>query len=299
MTVKILHLSDLHRYIDPMLYKDDKFRFNTLERLNYQDEKIKEIIDQYNPDIVAITGDIFEDSVDIYRFFTSLNRLVDKDLLTKISPNTVIRNIIPNNIPVVYCLGNHEFFGSTIKYTLDVYKNAIPVDNVYCLDVCGHIVINDVNFVGNVLWYDGTCSERPDSIKLCQNIDKSWGDCTIINFNPLEECSKCIEQIKKNISSDYINVLLTHEVPHIKLNAHNFSTPFGIYNSYSGVRNLFEDHDINVQYSLCGHTHRPAKAGIVYQDKLIECYNCGNDFKKFNYLLIDVETDNVRRLEFN
>lgn len=232
-------------------------------------KELKKHVYHNNPDVVVISGDIYD------------NRLIE--------PFGELSTI---GIPVVFCLGNHEFAYRTVRNTLNLYSFN-STTNVYCLDVCGHVDINGVRFVGNVLWYDGSLSERLDKNEKIDNIVENWLDCTIENFNALEENKKCINQIKENLDN-YTgkSVLVTHTVPYWKLNQFCYEQPNGIYNIYSGVYDLFEKYDISVDVCVCGHTHR--KSRVFYQEngKEIKCYNIGNEYfqyhKELKYEIIEI-----------
>lgn len=220
---------------------------------------LKKEIENINPDVITISGDIYD--------YRAINPYIELDQF---------------DIPVVFCLGNHEFAFRTVKYTLDFYKNNNTTKNVHCLDVQNFIDINNVRFVGNVLWYDGSLSDRPDKNYYLKNIDKNWLDSTIECFNPLKRNIECIQQIKNSLK-DYNgkSVLLTHTVPYWKLNMFSYDTPNGIYNIYSGVKDLFHDNNINVNVAICGHTHRKSRVEYKQDGKSIKCYNVGNDYFRF------------------
>ena len=152
--------------------------------------------------------------------------------------------------------------------------------NSHCLDIIGGYTKDNVNIIGNVLWYDGSHTIRKDSMNYIHKIYEGWLDATIENFNPMIEKDKCINQIKENILNDKINILITHMCPLYELNGHNFKDASSIFNIYSGYNNLFTDYDIYVDYAICGHTHLPEKAKHIYHDKNKEiyCVNIGNDY---------------------
>ena len=79
----------------------------------------------------------------------------------------------------------------------------------------------NVNFVGNVFWYDFSLNKNP--LVMQGEILDGWLDATIENFDPIHENIKCQKQIVDNLSKNMKNVLITHMVPHIKLNWFSFS----------------------------------------------------------------------------
>lgn len=223
----------------------------------------KSKIEKEEPDVAVISGDVYD-----YR---------------GINPFQEFHNI---GIPVIFCLGNHEFAERGVGNTLAYYNLCNNYDDVKCLDIEGYVDIQDVRFVGNVLWYDGSLSERWDVTTRLEHIADTWLDCTIQNFKPLEQNRKCIEQIKNGLK-DYNgkSVLVTHCVPYWKLNRWSFTTPDGLYNIYSGVRDLFHNDDITVDVAICGHTHRKEKLEYTKDNKNIRCYNIGNDYFRYSDIL--------------
>lgn len=224
-----------------------------------QMKHLETVVEKEKPNVIVISGDIYDyRGINPFEEFTFFN------------------------IPVVFCLGNHEFAERSVENTLAYYKLCNRFENVKCLDIEGHVDVNGVRFVGNVLWYDGSLSNRPDVKSKLKNIDRTWLDCTIDDFNPVAENKKCINQIKNNLK-DYNgkSVLVTHCVPYWKLNEWSFTTPDGLYNIYSGVKDLFKNYNIHVDVAICGHTHR--KVRLDYDG--IRCYNIGNDYFRYSDIL--------------
>ena len=246
---KILFTSDLHLHRDTI---DDVL------------DRIRKRLRESNPDALVISGDVSDlPSHNTYGFFSEFD------------------------LPVVFCLGNHEFAYSTVENTLAKYVHDYEmcasrgVKNVHCLDTEGHFDALGVRFYGNVLWYDGSLSNRMDTSRLMKTIHYGWLDATIGDFHALEEHRKCVEQIKhsQRYAREKKLVLVTHCVPHRKLNLFDTETPMSIPNCYSGVDNLFDSCNIHPDVALCGHTHRR----VLYEHRMkdgreIRCYNSGNDY---------------------
>lgn len=219
-------------------------------------KRFKEVIDKLNYDVIVIAGDVTD------------NRSINPfEMLSKLTSK-----------PIIFCLGNHEFAYRSVEETLQEYykmKNySKNYANVYCLDVCGHVDIENVRFVGNVLWYDGSMKDIYSQSE--DFILPSWLDSKIQYFNFKNENAKCIKQIKNNYSKGKVNYLITHCVPDITLNRH--SEKPGYYNMYSGVKHLlndFEQEGIHFEFAVCGHTHRYATNEI----NGTHCVNIGNDYE--------------------
>jgi Icc-related predicted phosphoesterase len=93
-------------------------------------------LDYYQPhinaDILILAGDIHKGSQ-------------CEALLTKIAEEHP-------NLHIIYVLGNHEFFDSTLKAERQYWKS-VKIPNVHILDN-ESIVINDIQFIGATLWTD-------------------------------------------------------------------------------------------------------------------------------------------------
>ena len=233
---------------------------------------LTEYVKKEQPDVVVISGDIYD-----YRGVNPFYELSNLEM--------------DNDLPVVFCLGNHEFAWRDVEFTLNHYRfNGKHFPYVHCLDTEGFVDIDGVRFVGNVLWYDGSLSDRGDKQEKLNHIDESWLDSTINDFNAVEENRKCVEQIKAGLK-DYTgkSVLVTHTVPYWKLNLFNFDMPCGVYNIYSGVKDLFKNDGINVDVAICGHTHRKTRLEYTEDGKYIRCYNIGNEYiEKSGQLLYEI-----------
>lgn len=284
--MKILALADLH--ID--LTQNDRNDFYMF----MQKKQIQDLITTYKPDFITISGDIVERYVYLYKHRKSndinLYKFLNNFFTQRGSKEIVL------DIPIIFCLGNHEFAFNSVDECLEAFNYAEHQNdnkyNIHCLDIVGNVEYDCVNFVGNVLWYDGTCSNRLDAKYHVEHIHEGWLDATIKNFDALKENQKCIKQIKNGIKKDKTNILITHMVPLYGLNKHNILKPDSIWNVYSGHGNLFEDYDINVDIAISGHTHLPVLENFVNDNKKIKCYNVGNDYfiytQKVLFNIIDI-----------
>ena len=229
---KILIFSDLHIYseIDILISKNI----------------LKNKLNKHNYDLILIAGDIFE---------TSLLKL------KKFNPYKTLHELFNqnSNIPIICVLGNHEFFNYDINEVLDFYEKKYKPNefNVHYLDIIQKydFKVNKnktIRFIGNVLWYDGSLKSYKNQ-KINDFENKTWSDYLIKNFDPIKESEKCINIIKKNISKNYENILLTHCVPHTKMNLHK-----GNYNIFSGHYNIIDQllkKTNKLHYCVSGHTH--------------------------------------------
>ena len=250
--MKIFFTSDLH--LHGTCYEEEM-------------ELLKSKVGQANPDVLAISGDISDmHGWNTYAFFAGFD------------------------IPVVFCLGNHDFVDRTVDDTHEQMRHwreeAISngVRNAHCLDIEGHFDTGGIRFYGNVLWYDGSLYNGGDPNPFMNNIWSYWLDSRILRFNPTLENKKCVAQMKheQSLARGRKCVMLTHCVPHRGLNLFDADTPLSIANCYSGMHDLFGFHHIHPDLALCGHTHRRTNMEYHYSGygiiKDIPCINSGNDY---------------------
>lgn len=231
---------------------------------------VEKIVHDSFIDIVVIAGDVMEMS-----------------FMPNINPYKMLARIIPG-VKIIFCLGNHEFFGRTVSETLHSFSDKYNPDkyDVHCLDVIGHLDVDGLRFLGNVLWYDGSCGFNPNPYDW---VGGSWMDGSIKDFDFMKENHRCIEQIKDNLNPSMTQVLVTHCVPHKKLNLHDETSP---YNVYSGVDDLFSRltlsgnalDTMHIDYSISGHTHRRTVGGEIHGTA---CINVGesNGMTKDHFIL--------------
>ena len=240
--MKILHLSDLHR-----CQRDKNAK-------NEQDLWIKSLLE--NIDVAVVTGDVFESENYRNQHF---------------NPYEVLSNVFGDKM-VLFCLGNHEFYYRTPQWTREYYTDRYDKDkyNVHCLDVIGHYDVDNVRFLGNVLWYDGSMKTVKNQ-KMIEFADGTWCDMTIKSFRWVKEHDLCRQQIENSLQTkgDKKSVLCVHCVPHEKLNGHleNIMSP---YNAYSGIKGFLDRYKFD--WCLCGHTHWR----ILCEINGCNCVNVGN-----------------------
>jgi len=248
--MKILCLADLH------------IRNNTDAKTKIH--WAKRLFKSKSPDVVVISGDIFEANMGY-----------------KKNPYKLLSEITNNEKPIVCTLGNHEFVDHTVISVLSNYikKYKPELYNVHYLDVVNHYDIGDIRFLGNVLWYDGSMKVNKNQ-RITDWGNGCWLDKRIVNFNYLIENRICVNQIKNSISEEKTNVLVTHTLPHSTINAHEESE----LSAFSGMKNLLKD--INVQYSISGHTHR-RMCNIQLED--VKIVNVGNDYyPPYQFYLLEI-----------
>lgn len=233
-------------------------------------DNLMDLTKNVDHDVVVVAGDVVES--------TQNNQLNTFDVLSYITDK-----------PIVFCLGNHEFIHRTPQRVHEIFREFTrPRNDIYCLDIDGHAEIDGVNFVGNVLWYDGSMSTISGQSK--SFVDPRWLDSQILDFNFMELNNICEADILSNYNPKLKNVLVTHTCPHHSLNAF-MDTEYNFANMYSGVYDLFqsfEEEGCHFDVAICGHTHRKVELEL-YGTK---CYNIGNEYfnrtGNIEYKLIEI-----------
>ena len=220
-------------------------------------------VEKHSPDVVVFCGDT-----------------VQSEHLPFLS--RIQRNIVGGDIPIVSCLGNHEFWGRTWESTLEMVSG--KTHGVHLLDTRGAVVIDGVNFTGGMLFFDGSLKSWPD-----QRVTPwgGWNDkyITNIDIDYLELNRYYTDYIRGTIRKDIPNVLVTHHVPHESLNW--YSQEPGNYNYYSGMKDFLSELETSSDVEnrcFCGHTHRPMESTVGNW----KCSNIGSDYGDVRYQLLEL-----------
>ena len=252
--MKILCLSDLHRISG----------FNNI--VKEQNIWIELLLTRYDPDVVVITGDVFESNFN-ENPYESLHKLF-------------------RGIPTICTLGNHEFCHKTVDRVLTEYREQYDPKkwNVHYLDIVEKYDVGNVRFFGNVLWYDGSTASISGQ-NLLDFADSRWLDRTIVDFDPVTECKRCVKQIISNQpQGQQIGVLCTHTVPALELNEHYRYGIRNLFDAFSGVDKLLKK--VRCDYSISGHTHKTVIGKMIDG---VNCINTGNDYEPpFKHYLLEI-----------
>ena len=265
--MRILCFSDLHvpEWSDYQALDDRYKDFGGLT-------KIPELIDLGKPDVIVATGDVV--------FPTDLPNYYE-----------IVESIFGNELPVVTCLGNHEFWGRPWQETENILAGAKadrPETNVICLDIEKYAIIGCSLFVGGMLFFDGSMRWRDNQELYPMN---GWNDRCITDL--ATEYKKRCEAYQRDITENVFlyskgknTILCTHHVPHEELNMHEPSP----YSFYSGVKNLLADLEPDrtmTNVSISGHTHKRC-VGKELEGFL--CVNIGKSEDEYdiNYFCLEV-----------
>lgn len=158
---------------------------------------------------------------------------------------------------VMYVLGNHEFYGTSIQKGLEI-ANSIDIPNLYVLN--NNVkVIDDVTFLGCTLWTDmnkndfyskRVCHKGMNDFRWIDNHKKRLTpDCTIDMHN---ESIAFLQKSLKEVNTNKV-VVTTHHAPHYKSIDPIYHGSLINYAYYSDLENLILDNKIDIW--LHGHCH--------------------------------------------
>ncbi|MGM9477380.1 metallophosphoesterase [Pedobacter sp. GSP4] len=191
------------------------------------------------------------------------------------------------NKPVIYVLGNHEYYKGAYPHTLHKIAELAKGSNVSVLEN-NRIEIDGIRFHGATLWTDFSlfgspieygiiCQGKMNDYRLIRR-DPTYSKLRSIDTYKIHQFSKnwLIESLEE--SKDYKNVVITHHAPSIK------SVP-QLYESdpiTSAYASNLEDVIRKYQplYWIHGHIHTPSRY-MINQTEII-CNPHGYISEKYN-----------------
>lgn len=205
-------------------------------------------------------GDIAFDNADVVIFAgdTNLGTKGIEWIKTKIK-----------NIPVIYILGNHEYYKGSYPKTLNQIKDAASNSNIHVLENKA-VEIDGITFHGTTLWtdfqlfgsprvYGSLCQEKMNDYKLIRR-DPSYSKLRSIDtFNIHNVSIKWLEN-SLTTSETKQNIVITHHAPSIKSIPFNYKDDV-ISSAYaSNLESFIEQHQPD--YWIHGHLHTPCEYKI-------------------------------------
>ncbi len=159
-------------------------------------------------------------------------------------------------VPVVYVIGNHEYYNHTYPDLIDDIKKEAEGTNIHVLqnDVFSY---EGVNFLGATLWTDfdlfGDMLKAKGRAMMQMNDYKKIKELT-----PFHSCRDNIistEWIDKQLDNLYNqkNVVITHHAPSLKSVPDRYKKDILSASFASNLDELIEDNDIDLW--IHGHTH--------------------------------------------
>lgn len=170
------------------------------------------------------------------------------------------------NVPVIYVLGNHEYYRGSYPKTLNKIIDLSLGTNVHVLE-SKSIIIDDITFHGTTLWTDfelpgdartsgSICQGKMNDYKLIRR-DPSYSKLRSIDTYIIHRASIQWLQMSLESSSTKKNVVVTHHAPSAR------SLPEKLQNNVlsSAYASNLESTILKYQpeYWIHGHIHEPAK----------------------------------------
>lgn len=174
-----------------------------------------------------------------------------------------IKKYIPNK-PVIYILGNHEYYKGTYPNTLHKIISASNDSNVTVLEN-NRVEINGIRFHGATLWTDFSlfgnpveygmiCQSKMNDYKLIRR-DPSYSKLRSIDSFKIHQISRAWLEESLEESKEYKNVVITHHAPSIK-SVPEFYKNDPVTAAYaSDLEALITKY--NPPYWIHGHIHTP------------------------------------------
>lgn len=191
------------------------------------------------------------------------------------------------NKPVIYILGNHEYYKGTYPKTLYNIIEASKGSNITVLEN-KRIEFNGIRFHGSTLWTDFSLFGSPVEYGIiCQATmndykqirrDPSYSKLRTIDTFKIHQISKTWLEESLEESTDYTNVIITHHAPSLKSIPELYKND-PITSAYaSDLEALILKY--KPLYWIHGHIHTPTRYKIG--DTEIICNPHGYINEKFN-----------------
>lgn len=174
-----------------------------------------------------------------------------------------------NHIPVIYVLGNHEYYKGSYPKTLRQIETLSENTNIHVLENKS-LVINDVTFHGATLWtdfglfgnpqtYGSFCQTKMNDYRLIR-VDPSYSKLRSIDTYKIHQHSlRWLEGSLKNSTTDK-NIVITHHAPSIKSIPEEFKEDFLSSAYASNLESLILEY--KPEYWIHGHIHQPIEYAI-------------------------------------
>lgn len=168
--------------------------------------------------------------------------------------------------PVIYILGNHEYYKGSYPKTLNKIEEAAKDSNIFVLEE-SFIDVEDVRFHGTTLWTDFSIFGNPIEYGIiCQSKmnhyikirrDPSYSRLRTIDTFKIHQLSKIWLQESLENSNSQKNIVITHHAPSIQ------SVPEQFRNDplTSAYASNLEDFILKYKplYWIHGHIHTPCR----------------------------------------
>ena len=197
-----------------------------------------------------------------------------------------IKTKIPGK-PVIYVLGNHEYYKGSYPKTLNKIKEAAKDSNVFVLED-SFVDIENVRFHGATLWTDFSIFGDPRFYGMtCQSVmndykkitrDPSYSKMRSIDTFKIHQFSR--QWLKESLESSkgMKNIVVTHHAPSLKSVPEHFKNDPVTAAYASNLEDFIEEYQ--PLYWIHGHIHTPCRYKIGETE--IICNPHGYVTEKFN-----------------
>jgi Icc-related predicted phosphoesterase len=173
------------------------------------------------------------------------------------------------DVPVIYVLGNHEYYKGSYPKTLHAIKNSASATNVHVLENKA-VTVGDVTFHGATLWTDfallgdsrlngSLCQEKMNDYKMIRR-DPSYSKLRSIDTYILHQQSLKWLQSSLELSTTQKNVVVSHHAPSSKSIPDEFKSDILSSAYASDLEPLILQYQ--PQFWIHGHIHVPIKYEI-------------------------------------
>jgi predicted phosphohydrolase len=173
------------------------------------------------------------------------------------------------DVPVIYVLGNHEYYKGSYPKTLNAIKNLAIDTNVNVLENAA-VTIEDVTFHGATLWTDfalmgdsringSICQGKMNDYKMIRR-DPSYSKLRSIDTYVIHQQSLKWLQSSLESSPTKKNIVVTHHAPSARSIPDNFKSDI-LSSAYASNLEPFIL-QYQPQYWIHGHIHTPTKYQI-------------------------------------
>lgn len=182
---------------------------------------------------------------------------------------------------VIYILGNHEFYGYSLKVVRDFWKS-VQIENFYFLDNSS-VILDGIEFIGSTLWVNfnngnfHSMFNAAIEIKDFQKITNAAGDDCITPAEILDEYNESFKFLEKAVytPNECKKVLITHYgVSHQSVHPKYLQDERTLHLNHYFTNNL----DSFIGYSdlkLAVHGHMHTSADYMIGDCRVVCNPLG------------------------
>jgi len=197
-----------------------------------------------------------------------------------------IKNAIPDK-PVIYVLGNHEYYKGSYPKTLNKIKEAALDSNVFVLEN-SFVDIDGIRFHGATLWTDFSifgnpvqygmiCQSKMNDYKMIRR-DPSYSRMRTLDTFKIHQFSK--QWLKESLedSKGLKNIVVTHHAPSLKSVPEHYKEDPLTAAYVSDLEDLITEYQ--PLYWIHGHIHTPCRYKI--EETEIICNPHGYIDEKYN-----------------